>query len=318
MDPKDLSMIEAIVNPLSIIAKGAKALAQWQSSRIEKRYQEFVAAAKDGNVFRENAEAMTPDDLFAILRFLELDMESEKAGIYGRLAASIGTGNVFNEEKRHFIKSLHEMSHAQVQLLRKAWVAGKFELFPGRGSGRRSPTEFLKSGSPVDMLLFQTTGISENGKLTELGSRFVEACFSKPELDPVAIGEKAWAPGSIQIVCNEMNSDPCNSFIIDLSEMANRNAIKIAHHTAMKGVPTPLSLVRGTLVVLLTHDPDELVKHWSSVQSLIQKKATVVVVTVRDPPIQLPNLLAQHRHFDASGDLRERAVNWILALFEQS
>lgn len=123
MGTTDLAAISSLASAVAAMAKGPRALAGWLERRSEHRYTEFINAAKSGGVFPENAKAMTADDMFAILRSLELDIEGEKAELYGRLASAIALGRVHNIEKRHFIKSLQEMTLEQVERLRKAWIA---------------------------------------------------------------------------------------------------------------------------------------------------------------------------------------------------
>lgn len=69
--------LEAARDPFALIVKGPRVLAEWMDQRREKRYQEFIDAARVGDVFPENADAMTAEDLVAIMRSLEQDMEAE-------------------------------------------------------------------------------------------------------------------------------------------------------------------------------------------------------------------------------------------------
>ncbi|WP_075677507.1 hypothetical protein [Stenotrophomonas sp. TD3] len=106
MDYPDLAPLEEISGPFAVLSKGPKFIAAWLAKRTEERYREFTRAALEGQVFPENAEAMTSEDFLAMLRALEMDIEAEKATVYGRLACSIATGRTAGHLKRHFIKAL--------------------------------------------------------------------------------------------------------------------------------------------------------------------------------------------------------------------
>jgi hypothetical protein len=195
MELKDLTKLGDLSGPLELLSKGPKALAAWMEKRTEQRYEEFTRAALEGVVFPENAESMTPDDFLAMVRALELDIEAEKATVYGRLASSIATGKVKGHLKRHFIKFLSELSFGQVDLLRMAWIAKRFDVYPGTGGGRREPKEFLGTD------------------LSLTGNQFVEACFRSDKLKPSSVGFRLWAKGIVHLVCNEMGTPGSDPFL---------------------------------------------------------------------------------------------------------
>lgn len=133
MDYPDLAPLEEISGPFALLSKGPKFIAAWLAKRTEERYREFTRAALEGQVFPENAEAMTSEDFLAMLRALEMDIEAEKATVYGRLACSIATGKTAGHLKRHFIKALSDLSFGQVDLLRRALITERHHVFPGTG-----------------------------------------------------------------------------------------------------------------------------------------------------------------------------------------
>lgn len=190
MSYPDLSPLEELSGPFALLSKGPKFIAAWLAERTEERYREFTRAALEGQVFPENAEAMTSEDFLAMLRALELDIEAEKATVYGRLACSIATGKTAGHLKRQFIKALSDLSFGQVDLLRRAWIAERHDVFPGTGGGNLDPKEFLglRSKSSINRQTFERWGLIEEKGLSLAGRRFVEACFTSEELVPSSVG----------------------------------------------------------------------------------------------------------------------------------
>jgi len=318
MDISDLPKVDTLASAVAVLAKGPTALASWLTNRTEKRYEEFIAAAKEGQVFPENAEAMTPDDLFALLRSLELDIESEKAALYGRLACSIAKGAVANDHRRHFIKALRELSYAQVQCLRRAWVASSHKLRPAVGAGRKDAKDFVAGGviGRIGETALQQFALADEGQLTDVGMRFVEACFLDSELKPSSIGEREWAADLIQIICNEMDDAACSQFISKLTADGQTHAIKVINSAATSRSPQHFRLLSGSLVVLLFRDPEKLAREWDVVESMTRKGATFVVASSDADKSTLPAPFARFEQFDISTDAGRIASEGIIALFD--
>lgn len=318
MDLKDFSKLDELSSPLAVLAKGPQILAQWQENRTQKRYEDFIRAALQAEVLPENADAMTPDDLFAMLKALELDMESEKAPLYGRLACSIATGKVTGHLKRHFIKALSELSFGQADLLRRARIVAHHDVFPGAGAGRRKPEEFLglDSKNSLNRLTFERLGMLEQKGLSRVGIQFVEACFTSDELEPSAAGFRVWADGIICIVCNELGTPSCAAFLHHLTEEGHRDAIRVVNGAAIRGRLRRPLFAGPVLAVLLTQDPLRLIEAWPAVEESIRGRALTVVATT-DPSAALPAPLDGFAHIDSSPDRVSAAVQDVLSLFKR-
>ena len=318
VDISDLTTIDNLASAAAVLAKGPKALASWLNKRTEERYGEFIAAAKEGHVFPENAEAMTADDLFAILRSLELDMEAEKAALYGRLAGSIAKGAVAKDHKRHFIKALRELSYAQVQRLRCAWVASRYQLRPAVGAGRINARDFLAGGTigRIDEAALRQFALADAEKLTDAGIRFVEACFLGSELKPFSIGELQWATGVIQVICNEMGDAACSQFISKLTADGQARAIKVTNSAAIRGHSPHFRLLSGSLIVLLFRDSQKLAREWDVVESMTGKDATFISATFGTGEL-LPAPFTKFEQLDVSADGGRVASDSIIALFDR-
>ena len=319
MELKDRTKLGDLSGPLELLTKGPKALAAWMEKRTEQRYEEFTRAALEGGVFPENAEAMTPEDFLAMVRALELDIEAEKATVYGRLASSIATGKVKGHLKRHFIKFLSELSFGQVDLLRMAWIAKRFDVYPGTGGGRREPKEFLGTDSKtsINRLTFERMGMLDEKDLSLTGNQFVEACFRSEELKPSSVGFRLWAKGIVHLVCNEMGTPRSDPFLRQLSEGCHRAAIRNPKTAALPGHPTRVMRFGPVMVVLLAEDPQKLITEWTAVEDVIRGADKVLVATT-DPTTVLPPEMNGFERIDASKENLDSSVDTVLARFEES
>lgn len=319
MDLNDLTKLASLSNPLELLSKGPKALEAWMEKRTERRYEEFTRAALEGGVFTENAEAMTPEDFLAMMRALELDIEAEKAAVYGRLAYSIATGKVTGHLKRHFIKSLGDLSFGQVDLLRMAWVAKRFDVFPGTGGGRRNPKQFLEADSKtsINRLTFERLGFLDEKELSPTGNQFVEACFRPDELSPSSVGFRLWAKGIVHLVCNELGTPGCEPFLRKLSEGCHREAIRNPKTAALRRHSTRPMRLGPVMVVLLVENPQKLLAEWTAVEQVMRGAAKVLMATT-DATVVLPEEMTKFERIDVSNENVNSAVRTVLARFEES
>jgi hypothetical protein len=319
MDLKDITKLGELSSPLELLSKGPKALAAWMEKRTQERYAEFTRAALEGGVFPENAEAMTPDDFLAMVRALELDIEAEKATVYGRLACSIATGKVKGHLKRHFIKSLSDLSFGQVDLLRRAWIAKRYDVYPGTGGGSREPKEFLGLGSrtSINRLTFERLGMLDEKELSQTGNQFVETCFRSDELNPSMVGFRLWAKGIVHLVCNEIGTPGCDPFLHELSEGCHREAIRNPKTAALRGHPNRTMRLGSVMVVLLVENPQKLMAEWTAVEDAI-RGVTKVMVATTDATVALPIQMDGFERIDASKENLNVSVDTVLAKFEET
>jgi hypothetical protein len=180
---------------LDLLAKGSDAIADAMKARDEKRWKSFLRAALEGDVFAENAEYMTGDDLLEMYRMCLNDIEEEKAALYGRLATAIATGKVPRALRFPLMLSLTQLTHDQVQRMRKAYIADVHELVADGAQLRRYAREFLGGNSDEGRWdLDRMTGLHmvKDKSLTEIGKTLVSACFPIDDLQPTSIGECTW------------------------------------------------------------------------------------------------------------------------------
>lgn len=318
MDYPDLTPLEELSGPFAILSKGPKFLTAWLGKRSEDRYREFTRAALEGDVFPENAEAMTSEDFLAMLRALGMDIEAEKATVYGRLACSIATGKTAEHLKRQFIRALSDLSFDQLELLRRAFIAEHHQVFPGTGGGNMDPREFLglHSKSSINRLTFERWGLLEEKGLSLAGRRFVEACFTSEGLQPSSVSFREWAKGRIHIICNEMDTPSCHSLLLQLTEVGHRQAIHVHNSAAFRGRTNRLMSFGRVMVVLLTDNPQRLADEWTTVEDTIRGRALIMVATT-GPNGALPAVMEGLERIDASPDRVGEAVKAIVERFEE-
>jgi hypothetical protein len=255
MNLDNLAPIGALSSVASVLKGGASALTNWMTERREAGYREFIRAALDGDVFPENAEAMRPEDLYAILQALEVDLDEKKAAMYGRLARAIALGEVAAREKRHFIKALQALTYDQMSGLQGARIASNYELWPQSGVGRVEQSEFIPihGGGSIDEAVYRQFALTDSGKLTVVGARFVDACFARTEIRPEAIGRRTWMNGRIHVFCHELNEASLSAFVHKLTIDAHGEAIRVTNSSMQPTQISNVRLLNPSMIVLLYH-----------------------------------------------------------------
>ncbi|UGB44715.1 hypothetical protein LQ772_12025 [Frateuria edaphi] len=214
----------------SLLKRGAGAVAECYKAQTERRYEEFVRAALEGDVFPENAEDMSAEELMGMLRLCMADIEQKKAPLYGRLAKAIAQNKVPANFGPPLMVALSTLTLQQAERLRRAWVAKQHTLLPAQGSGNKSPADFLGNKGGVldrrDHAALVSQSLVEGEQLTSLGNHLVEACFLREELTPEAIGERVWLPGVLVTISYDLDQPDVLRFVEVLANVARSQAIK--------------------------------------------------------------------------------------------
>ncbi|WP_250633508.1 hypothetical protein [Pinirhizobacter soli] len=272
-------------SPLGLLKGGVDLITDYLAQLNKRRYEEFVRAALEGNVFPENAEALTAADFVAMLRACLSDVEDEKATLYGRLAKSIATNLVPPQLKYPMMTALGGITLAQAEKLRRAYIARNHTLIPKQGSGRKDPSDFLPPEGLVNSWdIDKLAGLSliKERKPTELGQRLVTASFAPEQLTPDAIGERVWrSEGTLPMISYEMS----DAGVVALSNAVNLEArnvgLKVGPLAAPQDTRHAQMLLLGALpcfVVIVTPSSDHLIKHKALFQPALDRKALPVLV----------------------------------------
>ncbi len=231
-----------------------KQAAAQMERRSEHRYKEFIESVFAGSVTPEVTEHLTADDYTALLSGCMADMENEKAKYYGRLAAAIGRGEVQGSSRRFLIITLNQVSEEQIQMLRKSYVATRFDLKPSQGNGRVDPVAILHLNDPVQKHEYNdlvSRSMYADNKLTQLAEVLVRACFTADELTPAAIGHIAWFQEVVDIVfdSDKLNlvDSLINGFWLSAIRTSNRS-VAIIDRPAFALFASPRIMIVGSVI----------------------------------------------------------------------
>lgn len=220
--------------------------------RSEKRYQEFIQSVFAGEVTPEVTEHLTADDYTALLSSCLADMENEKTRYYGRLAAAIGRGKVQGSSRRFLIITLSQVSDGQLQMLRRSYIAFRFDLKPTQGNGSVDPVEILHLSNPIQKHEYDelaSRSMYADKKLTELAEELVEACFTTEELKPSTIGHSAWFPKLVDIIFDTnqftLVDSLINGFWLEAIRTSNRS-VAVIDRPALAYFASPRVMIVGS------------------------------------------------------------------------
>lgn len=274
----------AAATPLSLLRMGSDALANYIEQRNHRRYEEFCRSAYAGDVFPENAENLSADEFVSMLRACLADVEDEKSALYGRLASSIATGAVPHAYRHPLMVALSALTFAQMDRLRRAWVAGHHELIPHVGAGSKTQSEVFGGGGLMDEWdeeNLTARSMIKDKSLTKLGERLVVACFSGEERTPSAIGERAWASRShLPLVTYEMQSRSVVRLATLIASAARNRGIKCSPLASppSQDVVNRLSFnMLPCLVILVDEDAPRALEKLSLFERMLGRGAALVV-----------------------------------------
>ena len=236
-----------------------KQAAKQMKRRSEIKYSEFISSLFKGEIGPKISEFLTADDYYALLSGCMADMENEKAKYYGKLAVAIGRGAVTGSSRRYMILTLTQLSEAQLQMLRKSFIARHYEIRPAVGVGNLGGKEILELRNAVQELEYNdlhARSLYTERKLTKLVDDLVCSCFESYELTPDAIGHVAWYLGRLNIISD---TDDVN-LILALIDQCQISAIKTSQSTIFnldQGFPIN-TISHQVLVMSREQGPDYL------------------------------------------------------------
>lgn len=209
---------------------------KYQERRNEKRVKDFHRGLLGGNSTLIG-DLLDVEDYHALLKICLDDVEDDKSGIYGQFARAIAAGKVNEKYKRYLIIILGQLSHQQLEKLRRGWVATNYTLVHRSANGSISPKSVLlgDENEIMDEMDYESLSVRKlvkEGELTKLGNQLAESCFRRDQLMPEAIGETSWVGGALDVITAET-----------------------VHHSTMQFLERLLSLMHSSLVKANLYDP---------------------------------------------------------------
>lgn len=166
----------------------------------------------------------TANDLATDIEFADLlqacvnDSDSNKSEAYAQLTVTLKFGSLDKEYRRHFMLSLKQLAHEDLELLRLAHIATKHELIPKHGYGVLSQSEIFdhhKLGiiRSLSVEALRQLGLIKPEGITELGKLFIRSVYDRVLCDHHE-DFKIWQNPPVIILTGE-KKDSHNNNVID-------------------------------------------------------------------------------------------------------
>ncbi|WP_130907564.1 hypothetical protein [Pseudomonas sp. Sample_16] len=297
-----------------LLSLGVEQMAEYMERRAQRRCEEFHERLVAGEKLDDfTAENLDVEDYHALLCACLSEIESEKAGFYGAMASAIALGKVSNREKRFLMLALKELSHAQLQMARKAYIAKRHSLKPHQGGGQREEREFLglSSTDEIEQLNHESlvaAKIVRENKLAPIGEALVRACFTENELTPSSIGESVWNPVRLNILSFEL-AGRVQTLAIHLSDAAwHKNMHSSIHRPQAHGVLQPYDRLH---VLIIDEDVNSVIKGKEALLREVGKRTLVVVALCEvseELRVELPTAVWVDAHHLPATELLQRIL----------
>ncbi|WP_337153504.1 hypothetical protein [Pseudomonas protegens] len=170
---------------------GLEVARDYVQRRNEKRIVEFhrTLLSREGVFDRDLIDAeLNAADFHALLDACVSDIEEEKTIPYAKLTRSIALGLVPVTHRRHFIHSLKELAFEHLDILRECYTLTRYSC--ASESGKLIDSEIFLTNLQTDSIshlalnTLNSRGLITETKITPLGVKFIESCYSSDELKP--------------------------------------------------------------------------------------------------------------------------------------
>ena len=233
----------------------------------------------------DTVQALIDDrDFHAILRACVAEIEEEKIGAYAALAQAIALGKIERDWVRHFTISLKEMTMRELDLLRHAYIAKKFDLVPKTGNGGTSVTqeEFLRPGQPGNLQTITIEKLTSKGfiykvELSGTGEFFVESCTKSLHLIPQAFGYKTWSGQHVAIVSYDLADNRIVKQSTEIESSLQKYQIKAQTVAVTRSTLQQVRMKSTAGLLLLGEDSPGLQENWQFLAEYSDKVPLVVV-----------------------------------------
>ncbi|MGO3987218.1 hypothetical protein ABI582_22940 [Pseudomonas sp. SAS7] len=274
------------VSIYELLSLGVEQMAEYMEQRTKQRCEEFHERLIAGEKLDEfTADNLDVEDYHALLSACLGEMETEKAGLYGAMASAIALGRIAPREKRFLMLALKDLSHAQLQMARKAYIAKRNALKPHQGAGQREEGDFLglRSSDEIEQLNYEAlvaAKVVRENKLSPLGETLVRACFDAADLTPSSIGEDVWSPVWLNILSFELAGRALSL----ASDLGNSAWLKNMRHSIYRPQGRrQFQPYDGLNVLIIDQDPGAVIAGREVLMTDIGKRSLIVVALSEVP-----------------------------------
>lgn len=274
---------------------GIKQAKRYVTERQEKRIVDFHAKLLKPNTTGDSGlsdACIEAVDYHALLNACLQDIEDEKTELYATLAWNAAFRNLSSIDLRFFCFSLSEMTFNDLEEMRVAYIASKFNLVPPEGAGRFEKSlspEQSPSGLFYGRKLMEIRGFVEKSKINQYGEKFVQACYPTEKLLPESIQMSEWknAGSPIFMLSYELDDPYVTRLHIHLSDLLRTCGFKTTPLSAPARKLTQLASVK-TSILIFKSKPERIINNINHIGSLTDKGCIAVQICDDYPTVLEP------------------------------
>ena len=235
---KLMELIPGLDKPVTAI----KYLQEFYDEQKEIRISRYCTALVNCISTEDYAAA---NELATDIEFADLlqaylnDSDSNKAEAYAQLTITLKFGSLDKEYRRHFMLSLKQLAHEDLELLRLAYIATKYESIPKHGYGVLSQSDIFNDHElgvirSLSVETLRQLGLIKPEGITDLGKLFIKSVYSR-ELCDFHEDFKIWQSPPV-IILTGGKKDNHNDTVIDNFKSLRVRCITVPILSFPKGI----------------------------------------------------------------------------------
>ncbi|ENO0457030.1 hypothetical protein ACAK56_000934 [Salmonella enterica] len=306
-----------------LVKLGVEQIKKHSNEQQEKRINDFHSMLLKPNFKGDidvNDVSIELADYHVLLNACLKDIEDEKIELYGTLARNAAFRKVQSRDLRFFCISLSEMTFHDLEEMRIAYIASKFNLIPPAKTGRFEKSlspDLSASGHIYGRNLMELRGFVKKGKITQYGEKFVQTCYPTELLLPESIQMSEWknVGSPIVMLSYEIDDPHINHLHEHLSTLLKSRGFKTTSLFAPSRKLTQTLLIKASILIF-KNNPERIMSNINNINNLISK-GCIAVQMCDDYPIILEPLREQFEIIVnvSRDDPRSAAVQVINAIY---
>lgn len=176
-------MFPGLDKPVALIKYLSEFHEEQKTIRI-KRYCNALVNCVSATDYTAANELATEVEFADLLQACVSDSDSNKAEAYAQLTVTLKFGSLAKEYRRHFMLSLKQLSYEDLELLRLAGIAIKYDLIPKHGCEVLSQSDIFSHHNlgvirSLSVEVLRQLGLIKPEGITELGQLFIKSVYSR-------------------------------------------------------------------------------------------------------------------------------------------